>query len=409
MNRIKAGALLLLIGATVSLVSCDKDEEPKNEFTKAEAIIYTMTPNPDNQETGTAWLQTLENLEPKKVSNANAHPIGYGLMPLYNGDDIYTFPSLGETGGSLVLTKWTRKGGDIVKVATMPLTSADMLSTGVILDANKGYLTSRLGKIITFNPTSMTRLGEINLNQYAAEGLQTVMLGQPFIHEGLLYISLIQLGQEFNPKTGPQVELAIIDIKTDKVVKVIKEDKSGISIGNYPYGEPIFVDEKGDMYFLFSGMYSMLPDYKTGFLRIKKGETEFDPTYSWVLNDQEIEGETSKTRWAEICRYVGNGKLYAQLDMPNYWANPNAGDWFNDKSVISVEMDLYKKTIKKLDIPPTSSYAVSVDRYKDLIVFSVFSKESNGFYTYNPATGEASKEAVIKVDGYPFGFHTFSK
>lgn len=43
------------------------------------------------------------------------------------------------------------------------------------------------------------------------------------------------------------------------------------------------------------------------YLAHQKGETEFDPTYNWVLNDQTIEGESGKTVWLlQSC--AGNGK-----------------------------------------------------------------------------------------------------
>lgn len=80
--------------------------------------------------------------------------------------------------------------------------------------------------------------------------------------------------------------------------RVIYEKASGIGIGAYTYGQQTFIDEKGDMYLMCTGAYGMNPKYKTGILRIKKGETEFDPTYNWVLNDQTIEGESGKTRLA---------------------------------------------------------------------------------------------------------------
>ena len=87
--------------------------------------------------------------------------------------------------------------------------------------------------------------------------------------------------------------------------RVIYEKASGIGIGAYTYGQQTFIDEKGDMYLMCTGAYGMNPKYKTGILRIKKGETEFDPTYNWVLNDQTIEGESGKTVWLLQSQYAG--------------------------------------------------------------------------------------------------------
>lgn len=141
----------------------------------------------------------------------------------------------------------------------------------------------------------------------------------------------------FTPKTDPQIELAVVNTATDEIERVIYEKKSGIGVGSYTYGEKMFVDEKGGMYLLCTGAYGMNPKYKTGILRIKKGEKEFDPTYSWVLNDQMIEGESGKTVWMIEGKYFGNGKLYATMDIPTYWENLTAPNWFKNKSLISFE------------------------------------------------------------------------
>ena len=178
--------------------------------------------------------------------------------------------------------------------------------------------------------------GEIDLSSYAAPGLAVPMFGSPFVHNGRLYVTLNQTDMTFQPATEPQIELAVINTQTDKVERVIYEKASGIGIGAYTYGQQTFIDEKGDMYLMCTGAYGMNPKYKTGILRIKKGETEFDPTYNWVLNDQTIEGESGKTVWLLQSQYAGNGKMYATMDIPSYWANPTSPNWFTDKSLIGI-------------------------------------------------------------------------
>lgn len=165
------------------------------------------------------------------------------------------------------------------------------------VNATKAYLISLIGKLFIFNPQTMELTGEIDLSSYAAPGLAVPMFGSPFVHNGRLYVTLNQTDMTFQPATEPQIELAVINTQTDKVERVIYEKASGIGIGAYTYGQQTFIDEKGDMYLMCTGAYGMNPKYKTGILRIKKGETEFDPTYNWVLNDQTIEGESGKTVW----------------------------------------------------------------------------------------------------------------
>ena len=145
------------------------------------------------------------------------------------------------------------------------------------------------------------------------------------------------------------------------------------------------------------GAFSQDPKFKTGILRIKNGTQEIDPGYNWVFNDQVIEGEPGKTVWLASTHYLGNGKLYGMMDIADYWENPSMPNWTRDRSIISVEIDLYAKTVKKLPIPRTCAYATHVSTYNDLLVFSVWGEQESGFYTYDPNTGEVSDGSVINA------------
>lgn len=413
MKKIFNGAILLLMSIMVMFFSaCDKNTSdepptPEPEVKVGDIFIYTMLANPGGQ-TGAGWIQLMDGMSPKKITNQKTFQVGYGRIPVCHGSYAYTFPTFGAQGEENVVTKWKRTGNKLVKEAAMSVPLNSTPANIAFASDTKAYLVTMLGKLLIFNPQTMKLTGrEIDFTAYAAPGLTVPMFGAPFVHEGLLYITLNQTDMTFIPKTAPQIELAVVNTATDEIERVIYEKKSGIGVGSYTYGEKMFVDEKGDMYLLCTGAYGMNPKYKTGILRIKKGEKEFDPTYSWVLNDQKIEGESGKTVWMIEGKYFGNGKLYATMDIPTYWENPTAPNWFKDKSLISVEVDLYAKTVKKLPIPVTSSYGGAVEIYKNLIVFGINGKNDVGFYTHNPATGETSPNAVVKVDGIPAYLHWF--
>ena len=176
--------------------SCGKKKEeigPDIINGKGEITIYTMQPNPGGK-TGTAWLQLLDDLSPKIVSNQNAFQVGYGTGPCFYNDDIFTFPSYGDASSALVVTKWTRQNGRLVKTGELPLSAQEFVSGAYVINPTKGYLSTRTGKLYIFNPQTMTKTGEIDLMPYAAPGLSTAMLGDPFEHDGLLYISIMQIG-----------------------------------------------------------------------------------------------------------------------------------------------------------------------------------------------------------------------
>lgn len=93
------GVLLLLMSITMLFSACSKDPETKPITTDPEVkvgdiLVYTMLMNPGGQ-TGSGWMQLADGVSPKKLTNKNAVQVGYGMMPVCNGNDVYTFPAFG--------------------------------------------------------------------------------------------------------------------------------------------------------------------------------------------------------------------------------------------------------------------------------------------------------------------------
>ena len=258
------GVLLLLMSITMLFSACSKDPETKPITTDPEVkvgdiLVYTMLMNPGGQ-TGSGWMQLADGVSPKKLTNKNAVQVGYGMMPVCNGNDVYTFPAFGAQGDENVVTKWGRSGTKLTKTATMPIPLNSVPRHNSFVNATKAYLISLIGKLFIFNPQTMELTGEIDLSSYAAPGLAVPMFGSPFVHNGRLYVTLNQTDMTFQPATEPQIELAVINTQTDKVERVIYEKASGIGIGAYTYGQQTFIDEKGDMYLMCTGAYGMNPN-----------------------------------------------------------------------------------------------------------------------------------------------------
>ena len=123
--------------------------------------------------------------------------------------------------------------------------------------------------------------------------------------------------------------MALIDTKTDKPIKVVSDPRASMASGESPAGDP-FIDEKGDIYFYCVAMFGYQPGVKEGFLRIKKGETDFDKSYCFTLADVNLVGvKGNKTSYAYVKVYGGNGKVYAYLNIPGAASNPP--DYVHDK------------------------------------------------------------------------------
>jgi len=384
-------------------VACDRDDD--NEIVtnlKGNYLVGSMVVNTETFE-GRCYIQLVDRLAGQELTNANALPMALNY-PKYHGEDVYIFPAYtGKTENKLY--KYKKVGGDLVEIGYLPLETNSAATNIVIENKNRAYLSmAGLGSVWIFNPTSLEKLGEINLSLYAI-GDNNPDPGAMVLRDGLLYVGLNQLLGNFVPAKDRNVsDIAIIDTKSSKVIKIISENESGMSFPTRPINDgSIFVDEKEDIYIACFGGFGMLEKHKTGFLRIKKGETDFDKTYSWDITNLPVTSENYTPSMIQSVCYFGNGILYTYLLIPAYNKGDNLYSSFSNKAV---EIDLYAKTIKPINsIPLSSSFGVGVYKYKDEVVFCNYSKGFSGLYSYKPNT-EQTKE-LVKTTGFPTVFYCF--
>ena len=103
--------------------------------------------------------------------------------------------------------------------------------------------------------------------------------------DGLLFVGLNQFDAQWMP-TAKQADMAVVDTKTDKVVKKISDTKHELSFATRPT-RPAFCfrwTPNGDIYVNCMGSFGYKPGFAGGLLRIRKGQTDFDPDF--VINYQ---------------------------------------------------------------------------------------------------------------------------
>ncbi|NDV56993.1 hypothetical protein [Bacteroides sp. 519] len=166
----------------------------------------------------------------------------------------------------------------------------------------------------------------------------------------------------------------------------------------------MFMDDQKNIYV---SCYGTLGMFNSGLLRIKNGETEFDPDYQFVMNNTPISGEANKLNYLSSIVYHQGNKVYGVANLPAYFSDPTAPDYFNDRFNQPVEIDLEAKTIKALPLPRSNGYGVVVGIYDNQVVFGLATDTDTGFYVYTPASGTASQQAVVSVTGYPYKFYQF--
>ncbi len=399
----KLSKLTLLLGICIIHNSCKKDDE-NFETAKGEIAIATSLVNPDGF-SGSSYLQLINDLSPQSYDNKTAYPISFGTQPKMIGENIYELPFF----GTAVIKKYTRTSTKDLGGIQELIIDANSHPTQVCIQSKtKGYITLLgKGKIIIFNPETMEKTGEIDLKEYGIGDENPDPSGM-VIRNNMLFVALNQMvGGYFPDPKRAKSDVLIVDTKTDKVMKMITEETSKISQPTRPVdSKSIFIDEHNDIYIVGLGGFGALTGHKAGLLRIKNGETEFDSSYKFVLSDAKIEGFEFKMSWAAGLQYVGEGKLYALVNIPALLSEkPN---FITDKSCVAVVIDLKTQTIKKLKLPHGNGYC-SVGLYNNKVMFGLSTAKDSGFYTYDLVTNQASTEAVIKTVGSPIFFRHFGE
>ena len=343
-------------------------------------------------------MRLVEDLSPAHYNNEMAIPVSMGTPPIIIGDDVFTVP--GWTMSTVYLEKYSHINNQLIKQGEFELPS-ESGANYVMVKGNIAYISMcMLGKIQIIDHTTMEDLGVIDLSEYGV-GDNNPDPAISIIRDDILYVALNQLVGGYAPDmTRAKADVALIDTKTNKVIKVITSE-AGFSMPTKPEADAnsIFMDENKDIYINCISGFGFL-GHKAGFLRIKNGETEFDNDYAFDVTQTNIEGEDQNADYLITIQYAGNGKLYATANINAYFSKePN---YFTDRSVVPLELDLNNKTIKRLtNLPASSNFGWSVRLVDNKILFGLATEKDKGFYTYDPVTGEASHEAVVKVNGYP--------
>ena len=384
-------ALVLL--SLVGLTSCGKDSPDFPPSTKSEVGFVHSVNIGEN-----TYISLFKDLSISSLNTDNALVLPKGAFTFVYKNKIYVTDTEH-------LYKYIPKDGILVQEGNTMLFPSGAKATYItFLSEKKAYVSCLgLGKVWIIDPSSMTKTGEIDLSGYSLGKLAGDNNPEPcasIIRDGILYVTLCQLKSAYSCEKGAHI--ALIDTKTDKPIKMISDPRATMASSMTPAGDP-FVDEKGDIYFYCVAMFGYQPGAKEGFLRIKKGEQDFDNSYCFTLADVNLEGvKGNRTSYVYNKVYGGNGKVYGYLNIPGAASNPP--DYVHDKSFQAFEINLYDKTCKKMDLEGTTGWAASVCKSGDDIVFGMSTDKGTGYFVYHMDDGSYEK-LKVKVSGAPYMLH----
>ena len=395
MKSLKHLAAILIAGCCFTNCTND-DTEPSRP---GEYFIATYLPT-DAPLTGSSFLHTgaIENGSTLSSADAlEATPFAYTFV---NGNEvIVTSYYLGDQ-----VIRYTRTADGRLQEAgrfTAPASSGPM--NVLYANSSKAYLSlSSVGKILIFNPQTMTISGEIDLNQLdIARNPVNPEDTNPdpavmAIRDGKLYVSLWQVTNSFFSADG--TDIAVFDSSTDTFEGVISDPRMATP-GRAGYNESMFVDEAGDLYIHGIASFGFVPGQKTGFLRIRKGESRFDPDYFFDLTSLSTSLPGSRVTYFAGLQYAGEGEVFGQIEVPGLFSSPP--DYVNDRNYQPVKVNLLDKTLEVLPLPAGNGYSAAVSVEEDRVLFGLSAQSGSGIFSYDRKSGEGTATPVVKTNGSP--------
>ncbi|MDR0749644.1 MAG: hypothetical protein LBF62_08745 [Tannerellaceae bacterium] len=384
-----AGVLFL---SSVMFVSCKDDDNDTPVTADAANYAYSVIVG-DN-----SYVSVFDNFDDiSSLNNANAFVHAKSALIYTYKDYLY----VQEFESNEKLFQYRKKDGDLELVKTLSLPAQSFPVGLTFKDDRTAYLPLvYAGQILVINTEELIITATIDLSPYALENCYPAP-GAAIIRDGKLFVVLSQFITVNYPSPGAYA--VVIDTETNQVIKAINTQLSDNTAAFEPSGDP-FMDEKGDIYFCSVGAVGYIPGYREGFLRIKKGETEFDESYYFPIADKtlaDVPGNVANYIYQKV--YAGNGKVYGYANIPG--AASEIPDYVNDRSMQPVIIDLYAKTIERLNLEPTVGWSSCIAKTGDRLIWGMVSSQGAGLYLYNPATRATDK--FLSTTGTPYRLFEF--
>ena len=408
--KLKQLCMAIVAMAAMSACGDDNKEQPTpqpGEGGKFEGIVFaTSIPNADGS-SGAAYLQGIPKLTANPVDNSKGLPTGFGTAPIVTpSGSVYSLPDYMGNSRAAIVRYVPNAKGELVEKGKLQISAGAQACNVVEVNAEKAYASCQgTGKIVVFNPTTMKEVKEIDLNAYAQAGMN-VAPSAMIVRDADLFVGLSQRDAKWMP-TKASAELVVIDTKTDAVKKHIVNETLGLSTATRPIDpKSIFMDENKDIYINCIGSFGMNPNFPGGIIRIKNGTMEIDPDYSFKFSEVKVSGLVGDYgKFLGTVCYMAGGKLYAYINAPQL--DPNAKNPYLTIAYCPVEIDLYNKTITKIEgLGYSNPHACAVAKYGNKVVYGLSNTTEHGFFSYDPATKKV-EGPILKVTGNPLFFYSY--
>jgi len=369
----------VLATTTLLLGACDKNknksEQPKAAANYALSTVGGAFPNQ------TTYIQGLTDLNAATLGTDNAQEQASFASMWHYKQAVY----MSKFAAPATLTKYTFDPitGRPVEAGRLVVPGANTFSDVQFISETEAYASvgGGLARLVKFNPTTFVTTGEVNLARLQKVGARNVYYLGSMVRDTKLFWGVYYENSSFGALTD-SAHVAVIDLPTGKLEKLISDPRTGTVFSSGAI-ECFSKDANGDIYVQGDGTANV----PSGILRIKAGQTSFDPTYFFDL----------KAATGKNCKGLyqfGNGLAFtARIE------DPTDAYEFNGPNYKYYKLDLNAKTSggELPGLPQIYGSRSSLIRKFDdqNLLLSVNTRTQNSIYQYKLSDGAISKKMDV--------------
>ncbi|QES94370.1 hypothetical protein F0358_08205 [Empedobacter brevis] len=330
-----------------------------------------------------------------------------------------------SAGGRVINNVLYKKDGAVssdIGISKYKLESGKFSANGFISTPNNTYETNYLVvsssegyywdlsagglKVQKFNPSTMQRTGEIDLSSLS-NGSPYEAAGQLILakRDNKLYVD-VQHGTrgtawQVTP-TVQKAEIAVYDLGTNKIENVTAYT-GATNLGLFADHVLWSIDDiTKDLYVVAIGdMRAQTPESKI--LRIKNGETKFDPNFEIKISDYQYPSDFNRI-------FAHNNKIYTTISSrpTSYYGGGQHGVSYRQDIWYWTEIDVNSKKATRLEMLPDNFYSYQNPFYHKGNIYFISNNTTENFagaYQYNPQTGKTKETFRLKGSGRLMGFN----
>ena len=387
--------LNLFFAATLIFSACSSDDDPEPEVSASNKFVLSMITDVSNS---SGILIPYDSMPRGTVNPANVS--GLSFASVRNAGYAYEnaiFENNNPAGDPGIQKLTVTEDGQ--------LQDAGFIANGVISavkNDDEGYYWNpnlNAKAIQTFNPNTMERTGEIDLSPqldpYITDEVTAISFNWFMEIAGEKLYTLVTFEDENAVPVHDSSFVAVINTNTNEFEDMAIHPE--FFMFGY-YGQPNIeytgVGEDGYLYLAAWGGKNF--EIKGTILRIRVGETSFDPNFEIKMDDY-VGGPAMM--------YGGStyydGKLFARLkDTP---VLPDFSNFDTVPDIYLYEIDLATGNATKIQGTPGSNHN-SIHGpfvYEDKIYFPASNPDYQGYFVYNPTVGGPAEEIFEITSGVP--------